>query len=421
MKTSKNSRTFLEAIIPSGFFIKRILIMSLVRLVFLVASFFIYFVSYNNIPSNIGFRSVVAMILTLTIAILFLLPGFDFLTNYLKHKFLSEYLADDPSVSRIAYKRFDINSLIKSVFPDMVKISGSDSGKLGILLEDGTFDIYNYNRGRQKKIHTRENNTSMNHLILYLLDKKESVDISETSENPDINQDFVALRADFIIPFILREKVFGFLAVSSIPDKEAKQQLNLLSRQCALVIHNQNLSTQIVENMKYRQEEESAKRIQRTLQKTTPPIIPGLEIQIAHNLPTMIIEFFQTSDSAWNFLALAAGGPSRSAGLIHSYIQGLLYSRIKKKKTETFVEIKEMIINTFKKSAWKDKYGYLIVKIHPNLKLEILNMGTMFRVSSENKPNQVLASMGWKNLVEIESFPISFDYRGNQFLRMHLK
>lgn len=421
MKTTRSSNKLLDAIIPSGFFIKRVTIMGLVRVVFLLASFAIYFISLHYIPEGIVFRNLVAMILTLTIAIIFLLPGFDYLTNFFKHKFLSEYLADDPSVSRLAYKRFDINSLIKSVFPDMVKISGSESGRLGILLEDGTFDIYNYNRGRQKKIQTREDNTSMNLLIQYLVDKKDGVDISETSDKPDINQDFISLRADFIIPFVLREKVFGFLAVSSIPDREAKQQLYLLSGQCALVIHNQNLSTQIVENMKYRQEDESAKRIQNILQKTRPPNIKGMEIKISDNLPTMIIEFFQTGDENWNFLVLAAGGPARSAGLVHSYIQGLLYSRLKKKKAETFVEIKEIILQTFLKAEWKEKYGYLIVKILPDFKMEILQEGTMFRITNEKNPSHVLTSMGWKNIVETYSYPLVFEYRGSQFMRMELK
>lgn len=409
---------FLQNLLPSGYQIKRTGINSFIRLVFLGLAFGAYSGLAYYIPDELQFRFEIAMVLTLTVSIIFFLPFFETFSHYLKSKFLSEYLSEDASISRAAYKRFDINSLIKSVFPDMVKISGSDSGRLGILKEDGTFDIYNFNRGRQKKIHTRQDNTPMNQLMQFLVNYPDGVSITETCNFPGINQDFVDLRADFIMPFLFREKIFGFLAVSSIPDTEAHQQIYTLSRQCALVIHNHNLSSHIVENLKYRQEEESAKRIQSLLQKGSPPKIPGFKISLTASHASTLVEFYQTQDENWNFLLLTAGGPPRSAGLVNSYILGLLFARLKKGLANNFIEVKKIVNQVMQKANWKDKYGYLIVKIEKDLQLEILHEGSYLKVFSENEPSIPLTSIGWKTSVTVDSLPVVVELRGKEFMRL---
>lgn len=419
MKRNFLFHNFFESVFPSAYQIKKITITSLIRFLFLLVAFSIYFLSIQFSPSALAYKYEIAMIVTLTILTLVFLPPFDYISLYLKNKFLSEYLSLDESVSRLAYKKFDINSLIKSVFPDMVKIAGSKSGRLALLKEDDTFDIYTFHRGRQKKVHTREDNTPMNLLIRFLLKKKKGISISETLDYPEINEDFVALRADYIIPFIFREKIFGFLATSSIPDSEALNQLNFLSHQCAVIIHNQNLSNHIVENLKYRQEEESANRIQSALQRITPPSIPGLKITPYNKeYSALMVEFFQTQDGTWNFLILTAGGPIRSSGLIHSYIRGLLYSRVIDNRAGTFVEIKEIIQQTFHKAEWKEKYGYMIGKLMNNMGLELLQEGIVIKVINEKKPDFSLASVGWKNIIDPGAYPLVFELNNKPILRI---
>jgi hypothetical protein len=324
---------------------------------------------------------------------------------------------EDASVSRFAYKRFDLNSLIKSVFPDMIKMSGSDSGSLGILKEDKTFDIYHYNRGRQKRINTRKENTPLNSLMLYLLNHKQGVSISDTIQNPAINQDFIDLRADFILPFLYRDKIFGFLATSGIPDRDFLQQLIVLSRQCALVIYNQNLSTHLVENMKYRNEEASAKRIQNLLNQTKIPKVPGFEFRIQAKDPSTLVEFFKTKDDRWAFLVLSLGGPIRSAGLVQSYILGLLFSRVRREAADSFVEIKSLIHETLQKANWKEKVAFLIGKCGENHRMEIFQEGTAIRVYEESNPSIMVTSIGWKNLVDLQS-KIHIDLRTKNILQI---
>lgn len=403
---------------PSGYQIKRLLIVGLMRLLFIVLAFLVYDLILIKFPNDIHFNYEISMVLTLTICILIFLPMFERFLSFLKSHFLSEYLVEDSYSSRLAYKKFDINSLIQFVFPDMVKIAGADSGKLGILKENGSFDIYNFNRGRQKKIPTRGENTAMNQLMVYLLKHKNGVSISETYAHPNINSDFIALRADFIVPFLFREKIFGFLAISNIPDIDSAKQLSLLASQSALVIHNRNLSSQIVENIKYKQEEESAKRIQNLLQKGKIPKIENYTIDILSHDSFTLIEFYQISDEVWQFIILSSGGPERSAGLLHSHILGLLYARISKQKAHNFVEVKSIIEGAYEKANWKDKYGYLIGKIIKDNDIEILLKGNIFNIYSESEPSKQLTSVGWKNLISAYQLPFIIEVKGKKILRI---
>ncbi|MCG9876278.1 MAG: hypothetical protein MH321_15990 [Leptospiraceae bacterium] len=402
----------------TGYQIKRFLIVGAIRTVFIVLSFLTYNFLLTQIPGGIRFRLEIGMVSTLTVCILLYLPLVEKSQLFLKNKFLSEYLVEDSYASRLAYKRFDLTSLIQSVFPDMVKISGAESGRLGILKEDRSFDIYNYKRGRQKKIPSRGENSELNKLIAYLLKYKNGVSISETLSLSDINSIFISLRADYIIPFLFREKIFGFLAISNIPDLEAQKQLALLASQSALVIHNKNLSLQIVENIKYKQENESAIRIQNLLQKGKIPKIQNLDISLLANDPYTLIEFYQLDNMVWEFIVVSSGGPERSAGLLHSHILGKLYAKLGYLKVNSFIEIKTLIQSAFEKANWKDKYGYLIGKIINDSDIEILLEGNIFKVYSENNPNKQLTSMGWKNLIASYQFPIIIEVKGKQFLRI---
>ncbi|MCZ8238472.1 MAG: hypothetical protein O9346_12970 [Leptospiraceae bacterium] len=402
----------------TGYQIKRFLIVGAIRTLFIVLSFLTYNFLLTQIPGGIRFRLEIGMVSTLTVCILLYLPLVEKSQLFLKNKFLSEYLVEDSYASRLAYKRFDLNSLIQSVFPDMVKISGAESGRLGILKEDKSFDIYNYKRGRQKKIPSRGENSELNKLIGYLLKYKNGVSISETLSLSDINSIFISLRADYIIPFLFREKIFGFLAISNIPDLEAQKQLALLASQSALVIHNKNLSLQIVENIKYKQENESAIRIQNLLQKGKIPKIQNLDISLLANDPYTLIEFYQLDNMVWEFIIVSSGGPERSAGLLHSHILGKLYAKLGYFKVNSFIEIKTLIQSAFEKANWKDKYGYLIGKIINDSDIEILLEGNIFKVYSENNPNKQLTSMGWKNLIASYQFPIIIEVKGKQFLRI---
>lgn len=93
-----------------------------------------------------------ALLLTSAFALILYLPIIERLTRYIRTRFLSEYLTEDAESYRQAIKRFNFDALIKNVFPDMVKITGSHSGTMAVLTQNGTFAFHSYFRGRQKKL-----------------------------------------------------------------------------------------------------------------------------------------------------------------------------------------------------------------------------------------------------------------------------
>lgn len=107
------------------------------------------------------------------------------------------------------------------------------------------------------------------------------------------------LHANYIYPFIFREKLFGFIAVSNIPNSDASHSLSLLAGQSALTIHNHILSYHISENKKYQKEAEYAVRVQNLLETGTIPKLIGWEITPFKRTNRNLIEFFQVEDGSW--------------------------------------------------------------------------------------------------------------------------
>jgi hypothetical protein len=115
---------------------------------------------------------------------------------------------------------------------------------------------------------------------------------------------------------------------------------------------------------------------------------------------------------------LIIGRTERSAGLLHSHILGLLYSRISKNKAHNFVEVKSIIEGAFEKANWKDKYGYLIGKIIKDSDIEILLKGNIFSIYSESDPLKQLTSVGWKNIISTYQLPFIIEIKGKKILRI---
>ena len=195
---------------PSGFKTKLLMIVLFSRVLLVTAGILIY----NNInlwiPNEVTYRLQLSLIASIIISIIFFLPVQEWLEVKLKKRFLSEYLFDDPLTLRLAYKRFEVEDLITNVFPDMVKFTGSSAGRLVLLSSLGNFEAFTYSKGRRRKIKNQSFHVN-NRLLDYLKEHREGAAVSETFEQKEINEDFAQLKASYIIPFIFREKVFGFL------------------------------------------------------------------------------------------------------------------------------------------------------------------------------------------------------------------
>lgn len=408
----------LSSFLPSGYQLKITFATLAIRSGLVILIFLTYYFLLQLIPANLGFHYELVIVLVGTFAILILLPLAEKYGRLLKNKFLSEYLTEDEESLRQAIKQFNYDTMIRNVFPDMVKITASHSGTLAVLNPTGSFEFYNYFRGRQKKIAPNKEILVKGKFQEFLKSKKNGVSLSEIGSNPEINDDFLELHSNFIYPMLFREKLFGFLAVSNIPNKEALKSVALLAGQSALTIHNTLLSKHIADNKKYKKEAEYADRIQYLLETGTIPSLPGWEIQVYPRNHGNLVEFFQAGDDSWFFLVLNAGKKTQHVGIVLSYLIGIIFSQRRLKLIKSFPEIRQLIQHTFLKLEWKERYEYLIGKID-DPELQLLQEGVQFQVSRESDPKEVVVSVGWKNKVSFTKGAILIQYGGQSILRIN--
>lgn len=411
---SNKLKNTIKFFLPSSYQLKLSVTNLFTRTVFILLVYISYFIILIQIPESMSYRLELALLLTCAFSLILYLPLIERLTRYMRTKFLSEYLTEDAESYRQAIKRFNFDALIKNVFPDMVKITGSQSGTMAVLTQNGTFAFHSYFRGRQKKLSPTKDIVVKSSFQSFLLANRNGASVANTFSNESINNDLMELHANYIHPFIFREKLFGFIAVSNIPNSDASHSLSLLAGQSALTIHNHILSYHISENKKYQKEAEYAVRVQNLLETGTIPKILGWEITPFKRTNRNLIEFFQVEDGSWFFVILNAGKSYQHIGIILSYILGVVYSQSRLKLLKGFSDIKTLIQSTFQKLDWKENFEMIIGKIGYS-ELYIIQEGKQFKILRNSE--EVVASMGWKNMISMDKGPIIIQQRGEPVLK----
>ena len=386
----------------------------------LIATLGVYFLIAKRLPNSFNFQDDYASLIAIGFAVLVFLPLVEMLELKLRNLLLSEYLAVDPKSSRNAYKHLDIDGLVKTVFPDIVRISGSSGGRLALLNEENSFDIYTYTSGRQRKVPTRNVYSLKNQLLNFLKDKKEGVKISETFHIPEINSDFIALHSEFLIPFLFRERIFGFVALTNIPNQESLSAIQLLVRSASVSVHNHLLASHLAENLKYRQEIKQAERIQNLLQISSIPKFDGLNLEPSKGLPELgiLLDFFYDAYSELNFLIVYPGTKSKGAGILLSHLMGKVFAREYQKKITNFLYLREMVSRLFEESSWKEKYEILIGKLKNKRELEIYVEGSKYAIQSITEKKKLVFSEGWKSFLVIPKDGLEILHNNNTLLRI---
>jgi hypothetical protein len=411
--------SFFREFLPSSYQLKVSILKFLSRTTYILLVFVSYYLILRQLPEGLSYKLEMSFVLVMAVSILIYLPFIERFSRKLRVRFLSEYLTEDAESFRQAIKQFNYDVLIKHVFPDMVKLTESHSGTIALLTPDGTFDFHTYFRGRQKKlsptkqIHIKENFKE------FIKNKKEGASLADAVTSSEINNDFMELHANFIYPLLFREKLFGFLAVSNIPNTYAVNTLSLLAGQSALTIHNHILSYHIAENKKYQKEAEYADRVQNLLETGTIPDLTGWKISAYPRHHGNLVEFFQVEDGSWFFVVLNAGRTYHHIGIILSYILGVVYSQSKLKLLKGFADVKQLIHSTFQKLEWKEKYEIIIGMLDQE-EIYLIQEGRQFKIVRETNDEEVVASMGWKNRIQFEKGAILILHSEQPILRFSL-
>lgn len=376
------------------------------------------------LPKEIEFVSEIAVLICLVFGVFAILPVEEKISGFLKSVFVSEYLSDDPGSSRIAHRRFDSEGLIKNVFPELVRLTNSNFGKLAILKNDLThYDLYTYAHKKQRKVNTLEGINPRAALLTYILNKRSGAMIGEPDQNKTINEDFVSLRANFILPFVFREKLFGFLAVSNIPKDNVRHELGFLAGKCALAVHNHILSSQIAENKKYRKEFENAGKIRKFLESAEPPLVGDIKIEFLSREPGELLEFFQTPNGDFYFVFLRLSVTNAVSVLALCYILGALYASRLDEEFRNLLQIKSLVEENLKEISWTERYDLAVGrvdKIEGRISLRVA--GKNFKMYESDRPDRNLASLGWENIETPGNNPMFLSWNDRNILSFqHLR
>ncbi|PJZ69941.1 hypothetical protein CH373_13160 [Leptospira perolatii] len=394
------------------------LITLIVRILGVIFVLLLFEICLNYLPKEIEYVREISVLTCLVFGVLFVIPAQDKVSSFLKSTFVSEYLSDDPGSSRIAHRRFDIEGLIKNVFPELVRLTDSHFGKLAIVRNDLThYDLYTYAHKKQRKVNTQEGINPDSALLKYILNKRAGAMIGEPDQNKSINEDFVSLRANFILPFVFREKLFGFLAVSNIPKDDVRHEVGFLAGKCALAVHNHILSSQVAENKKYRKELENADKIRRFLEPPEPPLVGNVKVEFLSREPGDLLEFLQGPNGEFYFIFLRLSVTNAVSVLALCYILGTLYASRLKRDLKDVLQIKNLIEENLREVSWMEKYDLavgLIGKNQNNLYLRF--SGKNFKLFRTSHPERSLASVGWENKEQINSDPLFLSWNDRNII-----
>ncbi len=404
------------AFLPANFRAISLVINVFVRGMSVVSTLFLYLAIKKVFPDGIAYQVEISIISAVVLSIVLIIPLQEFAEFFLKRTFLSEYLFDDPLTLKVVSKRLEYDSLISNVFPDMVKLSGSKSGRIAVLnRQNNGFNIYTYSRGKQNKV--KKKNYNINEALIDVLRKhNEGLSIDQCVKYPGTNDYFISLKANYILPLIYQKKFFGFLALSNIPVAQDKSNLMILASKAALAIYNQILSFQIAVHVKYKREIEVASKIEKLIFTRKMPTYPHFEFQTSKEKSNILIEFF-SSGTNHIFVLLTLGINRIGSSLVVSYILGTLYSQSLMKKRQSPTSIKNLIDEKLKELSWSETYELLIGAFsNDSDEITIENHSLNFKIFSEQDASTNYLATGWKVSKQIKDEMLNIVYKNTHIL-----
>ncbi|MDX1960802.1 MAG: hypothetical protein SFU98_19675 [Leptospiraceae bacterium] len=378
-----------------------------------------YYLLSESFPKEFPYMNTASILICIIIYVILLLGVQEKLEITLMQTFLSEYLFNDPLSLKLAYKKFDVDNLIGNVFPDMVKISGQRSGKIFLRKKSGNFDAYTYSKdGLRKKI--KSNSIPLSKELLKLLNQKiNGVSINDIADEKNLIEDFSKLKSEFVLPFLFKERVYGFLAIPGTPDESTIGNLSILASKSAVAIYNDILSLQMSLHKKYKNEFEVANRIEEKIFKNKIQKFSGVEFKTVKEDQNILLEFFKNDEKDNYFVLLTLDSKNRyTGGLVLSHMLGKLFSQSLLKRKHSHKSLKDYIENSLKELDPSFDYEILIGNFLSNPEEVIfLQIGNNFKIKRKENEESLL-SVGWKYSLELSTDELNIMYKNEVILLM---
>lgn len=389
----------LKDFLATSYRAKAIIIQALVRFGLFAVTVLIFYSLKFYSPIELTFSNEVYLVISVLSSLLVLSQLAESIEIFLKRKFLSEFIFLDPLSLKTARRKFDLKAIISHVFPDMIKISENSSGKIIILISNNEreFDSYSYEKGKRKKIKSGYKVEVSIEMEKILLKNKNGITTTDLFGKENLIEEMNLFGSSYILPFVFREQLFGFIALPNPPSVEERITLKILATKSAIAIFNNILSSEIAIQKKYKREFEVAGKIEKNIFNYKIPSFHKYVFKAEKQSSNIIIEFFNLDYSEKLFLVLIIKDNSLGSEVVYSYILGKIYSITIDGQNKDIRKLKFLIENIFKEIEQEDNYEFVIAsfnELEPILTFLLIGKNIKINDSSDSYNSKI--SAGWR-------------------------
>ena len=354
-------------------------------------------------PVDASRRENLVTLLFIILSVLILFPARESLLRHLFRRQDWETLVDE-DIHHLDFlaRQFSVDSLLHQIIPDLLFWLRVSSARIALLSEDRkNYRFHIYKNGKIIKgnaIYYQKTEELKREFKAYR--KIARIDDEEAPES--LREIMQQNRVAWIVPFIFRTRLLGFLFLMEPPrNKFADRALQLFAGKAAVSIQNHILSSKIIDAGEFEKELQSAEKVHSLMKNSRVPSFPGFQIQPHEDdSGSSVQEFFTVNDSLFLVIFATSRGGGVS-GLVLSGLLGHLYSLV---HIESDLSIHRILGHMRKEnSLLRTEPGVemLIAQFHDGGSMTVFVEGKQFRFQDTTQPDRILISPGWRNYVDL--------------------
>ena len=342
-------------------------------------------------------------LLFIVLSVLILFPARASLLRHLFRRQDWETLVDE-DIHHLDFlaRQFSVDSLLHQIIPDLLFWLRVTSARIAILSEDRkSYRFHIYKNGRIIKgnaIYYQKTEDLKREFKGFR--KIARIDDEEVPES--LKEIMQQNRVAWIVPFIFRTRLLGFLFLMDPPrNKFADRALQLFAGKAAVSIQNHILSSKIIDAGEFEKELQSAEKVHSLMKNSRVPTFPGFQL-LPHedDSGSSVQEFFTMGETLFLVIFATSRGGGVS-GLLLSGLLGHLYSLV---HLESDLSIHRILGHMRKENyllRTEPGVEMMIAQFHAGGSVTVFVEGKQFRFQDTTQPDRILISPGWRNYVDL--------------------
>ncbi|MCB1138633.1 MAG: hypothetical protein KDK23_07750 [Leptospiraceae bacterium] len=354
-------------------------------------------------PVEAARRENLITVLFIVLSVLILFPAREyFLRRIFKRQDWETLIDEDIHHLDFLARQFSVDSLLHQIIPDLLFWLRVSSARIALLSEDRrSYRFHIYKNGKIIKgnaIYYQKTEELKREFKAYR--KIACIDDEDLPEGlKDIMQQN---RVAWIIPFIFRTRLLGFLFLMEPPrNRYADRALQLFAGKAAVSIQNHILSSKIIDAGEFEKELQSAEKIHSLMKNSRVPAYPGFQLQPHQDASGSSVQEFFTVDDGLFLVIFATQRGGGVSGLLLSGLLGHLYSLV---HVERDLSIHRILGHMRKENSllrMEPGVEMLIAQFHAGGSMTVFVEGKQFRFQDTTQPDRILISPGWRNYVDL--------------------